>query len=210
MSIIKLKPGFKDYMWGGHRLVEEYGKDFDGEILAESWELSCYPDTPSTIVNGVHAGKTLRQYIEEQGKGVLGTNCRRFEDFPILIQLIDAKSDLSVQVHPDNEYALKNEGQTGKTEMWYVLDKFLLLLQRCFWVIQRRIRRYFRDRQRIRRNHVLRRGRRQFRRFRQSLLNRRYRGTAGRFYTLHTVNDGNTQRRRHNHKHNLHLYFFHL
>ena len=61
MSIIKLKPGFKDYMWGGHRLVEEYGKDFDGEILAESWELSCYPDTPSTIVNGVHAGKTLRQ-----------------------------------------------------------------------------------------------------------------------------------------------------
>ena len=122
MSIIKLKPGFKDYMWGGHRLVEEYGKDFDGEILAESWELSCYPDTPSTIVNGVHAGKTLRQYIEEQGKGVLGTNCRRFEDFPILIKLIDAKSDLSVQVHPDNEYALKNEGQTGKTEMWYVLD----------------------------------------------------------------------------------------
>lgn len=122
MSILKLKPGFKDYIWGGHRLVEEYGKEFDGEILAESWELSCYPDTPSTIANGVHAGKTLRQYIEEQGKGVLGTNCGRFEEFPILIKFIDAKADLSIQVHPDNEYALKNEGQYGKTEMWYVVD----------------------------------------------------------------------------------------
>ncbi|MBD5458438.1 MAG: class I mannose-6-phosphate isomerase, partial [Lachnospiraceae bacterium] len=122
MSILKLKPGFKDYIWGGHRLVEEFGKDFDGEILAESWELSCYPDTPSTIINGVHAGKTLRQYIEEQGKDVLGTNCDRFEDFPILIKFIDAKADLSIQVHPDNEYAMKNEGQYGKTEMWYVVD----------------------------------------------------------------------------------------
>lgn len=122
MSILKLKPGFKDYIWGGHRLVEEYGKEFDGEILAESWELSCYPDAPSTIANGVHAGKTLRQYIEEQGKDVLGTNCGRFEDFPILIKFIDAKADLSIQVHPDNEYALKNEGQYGKTEMWYVVD----------------------------------------------------------------------------------------
>jgi len=122
MSILKLKPGFKDYMWGGHRLVEEYGKEYAGEILAESWELSCYPDTPSTIANGVHSGKTLRQYIEEDGKDVLGTNCERFEDFPILIKLIDAKADLSVQVHPDNEYALKKEGQYGKTEMWYVVD----------------------------------------------------------------------------------------
>ena len=122
MSILKLKPGFKDYIWGGHRLVEEFGKDFDGEILAESWELSCYPDTPSTIINGVHAGKTLWQYIEEKGKDVLGTNCDRFEDFPILIKFIDAKADLSIQVHPDNEYAMKNEGQYGKTEMWYVVD----------------------------------------------------------------------------------------
>ena len=122
MSILKLKPGFKDYLWGGHRLVEEFGKDYDGEILAESWELSCYPDTPSTIVNGVHAGKTLRQYIKEAGKDVLGTNCARFEDFPILVKLIDAKEDLAVQVHPDNDYALKNEGEYGKTEVWYVVD----------------------------------------------------------------------------------------
>lgn len=122
MSVLKLKPSCKDYLWGGHRLVEEYGKEYDGEILAETWELSCHPDGPSTIVNGAYAGKTLEEYIEAEGKAVLGTNCRRFRDFPILTKFIDAKQDLSIQVHPDNRYALKNEGQYGKTEMWYVVD----------------------------------------------------------------------------------------
>ena len=122
MSVLKLKPSCKDYLWGGHRLVEEYGKEYDGEILAETWELSCHPDGPSTIVNGAYAGKTLEEYIEAEGKEVLGTNCRRFRDFPILTKFIDAKQDLSIQVHPDNRYALKNEGQYGKTEMWYVVD----------------------------------------------------------------------------------------
>lgn len=122
MSVLKLKPSCKDYLWGGHRLVEEYGKEYDGEILAETWELSCHPDGPSTIVNGAYAGKTLEEYIEAEGKEVLGANCRRFRDFPILTKFIDAKQDLSIQVHPDNRYALKNEGQYGKTEMWYVVD----------------------------------------------------------------------------------------
>ena len=120
--MLKLRPSYKDYIWGGRRLVEEYGKEYDGDILAESWELSCHPDGPSTIVNGVHAGKTLKKYIEEAGKDVLGSHCRRFKDFPILIKFIDAKDNLSIQVHPDNRYALKNEGQYGKTEMWYVAD----------------------------------------------------------------------------------------
>ena len=122
MSVFKLRPSCKDYLWGGHRLVDEYGKEYEGEILAETWELSCHPDGPSTIVNGVYAGKTLEEYIEEAGKEVLGKNCRRFRDFPILIKFIDAKQNLSIQVHPDNRYALKNEGQYGKTEMWYVMD----------------------------------------------------------------------------------------
>ncbi len=122
MSVYKLQPSYKDYLWGGHRLVDEYGKDYDGDILAESWELSCHPDGPSTIVNGPYAGKTLEEYIETAGKEVLGSNCRRFRDFPILIKFIDAKQNLSIQVHPDNRYALKNEGQYGKTEMWYVVD----------------------------------------------------------------------------------------
>lgn len=122
MSVLKLKPSCKDYLWGGHRLSDEYGKEYDGNVLAETWELSCHPDGPSTIVNGRYAGKTLEQYIKETGKEVLGTNCRRFRDFPILIKFIDAKQNLSIQVHPDNRYALKNEGQYGKTEMWYVMD----------------------------------------------------------------------------------------
>jgi len=122
VSILKLKPSCKDYLWGGHRLVEEYGKEYEGEILAETWELSCHPDGPTVIVNGPSAGKTLQQYIEENGKEVLGKNCRRFRDFPILTKFIDARENLSIQVHPDNRYALKNEGQYGKTEMWYVMD----------------------------------------------------------------------------------------
>lgn len=122
MSILKLKPGCKDYLWGGRRLMEEYGKEYDGEVLAETWELSCHPDAPSVIAEGPFAGKTLRQYIEEKGENVLGTNCRRFRDFPILIKFIDARDNLSIQVHPDNRYALENEGQYGKTEMWYVMD----------------------------------------------------------------------------------------
>ncbi len=122
MSILKLKPSCKDYLWGGHRLAEEYGIDYDGEILAEAWELSCHPAGPSYIVNGAYQGKTLEEFIEAEGKDVLGTNCRRFRDFPILIKFIDAKQNLSIQVHPNNRYALKNEGQYGKTEMWYVMD----------------------------------------------------------------------------------------
>lgn len=122
MALLKLKPSYKDYIWGGRRLVEEYHKEYEGDVLAESWELSCHPDGPSYIVNGEDAGLTLRQYIDKYGKEVLGKNCRRFQDFPILIKFIDAKDNLSIQVHPDNRYALENEGQYGKTEMWYVMD----------------------------------------------------------------------------------------
>lgn len=122
MALLKLKPTFKDYLWGGHRLVDDYQKEYDGDILAESWELSCHPDGPCYITNGAHSGKTLRQFIESEGKAVLGTNCERFEDFPILAKFIDARDSLSIQVHPDDTYALKYEGQYGKTEMWYVMD----------------------------------------------------------------------------------------
>ena len=122
MSVLKLKPSCKDYLWGGRRLIEEYGKTYDGDVLAETWELSCHPDGPSRIKNGKYAGKTLQEYIDMEGREVLGTHCRRFRDFPILTKFIDAKDNLSIQVHPDNRYALKNEGQYGKTEMWYVMD----------------------------------------------------------------------------------------
>lgn len=122
MALLKLLPSFKDYLWGGHRLADEYNKEYNGAVLAESWELSCHPDGPSVIANGKYAGMTLDGFIKAEGKEVLGENCRRFRDFPILVKFIDAKDNLSIQVHPDNRYALKNEGQYGKTEMWYVMD----------------------------------------------------------------------------------------
>ena len=77
---------------------------------------------PIYIMNGTYAGKTLQEYIDAEGKEVLGTHCRRFRDFPILTKFIDAKDNLLIQIHPDNRYALKNEGQYEKTEMWYVMD----------------------------------------------------------------------------------------
>lgn len=122
MSILKLKPACKDYIWGGQRLKKEYGKDSDSEILAETWELSCHPAGPSRIANGKYEGKTLKEYIAWEGKKVLGTHCLPFQEFPILIKFIDAKDNLSIQVHPNNSFALQNEGQYGKTEMWYVMD----------------------------------------------------------------------------------------
>lgn len=122
MTILKLKPACKDYIWGGNRLKDEFGFQYDGEVLAEAWMLSAHPDGPSTIINGPYAGKTLIEYLNEEGMEVLGTNCRRFREFPILTKFIDARNNLSIQVHPDNAYALHHEGQYGKTEMWYVLD----------------------------------------------------------------------------------------
>lgn len=117
MAILKLKPACKDYLWGGRRLAEEFGIDCDKKILAEAWMLSCHPDGSSTI-----DGETLPDYIARHGKKILGTNCRHFRDFPLLIKFLDARENLSVQVHPSDEYALAHEGQLGKTEMWYILD----------------------------------------------------------------------------------------
>ncbi len=122
MYPIKLKPAFKDYLWGGTRLRDDFGKDCDFDKVAESWELSCHKDGNSVVAEGEFSGLTLAEYIEKQGKGVLGTNCEKFDNFPILIKLIDAKDNLSVQVHPDNDYALRVEGEYGKTEMWYIVD----------------------------------------------------------------------------------------
>ena len=121
MEILKLTAPCKDYLWGGNRLREEYGKKSDADKIAESWELSCHKDGESVIANGKDEGKTLTQYVAEN-KSALGTNCDRFEYFPILIKLIDAKDNLSVQVHPNNDYAMRVEGEYGKTEMWYIVD----------------------------------------------------------------------------------------
>ncbi len=122
MAVFRLTPAFKDYIWGGTRLRDEYGKKCDYDKVAESWELSCHKDGASVVADGEDKGLTLAEYIDKHGKAVLGTDCEKFENFPILIKLIDAKDNLSVQVHPDNEYALRVEGEYGKTEMWYIVD----------------------------------------------------------------------------------------
>lgn len=117
-----LKPAYKDYIWGGKKLETLFHKKSDKNIIAESWEVSCHKDGPCFIANGSYAGMTLARYIMSTSGNILGTKCSDFEFFPFLIKLIDAHDNLSVQVHPSDEYALSHEGQYGKTEMWYVVD----------------------------------------------------------------------------------------
>ena len=119
---VKLTPAFKDYLWGGERLKTEFNKNTDMTPLAESWELSAHKDGQSIVTTGDFKGLTLTDYITAIGKDALGTACEKYDYFPLLIKLIDAKGDLSVQVHPSDEYALEHEGEYGKTEMWYILD----------------------------------------------------------------------------------------
>lgn len=117
-----LRPSGKDYLWGGRRLNDEFEKGIDLSPLAETWECSTHPDGPSYVVNGEHEGKELAGVLRERPE-YLGTRHKGKNQLPILIKFIDAKSDLSVQVHPTDEYAMEHEnGQLGKTEMWYVLD----------------------------------------------------------------------------------------
>ncbi|MGX8834739.1 type I phosphomannose isomerase catalytic subunit [Amedibacillus sp. YH-ame6] len=122
MALVKLKPAFKDYLWGGTKLKEEFHKESDYKIVAESWELSTHKDGESIIDSGEHKGSTLSEYLQILGTQALGTIGNTFTNFPMLIKFIDAKGNLSIQVHPDNEYALRVEKEYGKTEMWYILE----------------------------------------------------------------------------------------
>lgn len=120
--MVKLRPAFKDYLWGGTKLRERYAKDCDFDVIAESWELSAHPDGPSIVASGRHSGMRFSKYLATVGKEVLGWKCDPLQSFPLLVKFIDAKDNLSVQVHPDDDYALERENQYGKNEMWYVVD----------------------------------------------------------------------------------------
>ena len=115
MKIIKLYPECKDYLWGGEKLKAKYGKQTNKTPCAESWELSFHKDGLTRLWDGRPLAETA---LEED----LGENVKRFPFFPVLIKFIDAKGSLSVQVHPSDEYALKNENSFGKTEMWYIVE----------------------------------------------------------------------------------------
>ncbi len=127
MSIFFLKPALKETIWGGNKLKSDFNMKSDLSNIAEAWMLSCHEDGESTVIGGEFDGLTLSKLIEnELGLECLGTNCSEFEsieDFPILIKLIDADDRLSVQVHPDDEYAAAHEKDVrGKTEAWYIID----------------------------------------------------------------------------------------
>lgn len=112
-KILKLTPALKDYIWGGYRLKELFGRENGGKKISESWEVSVHPD--GLCMAG---SETLSDYLTQNPQAV----DREGSPFPILIKYIDAKQNLSVQVHPDDEYARRVENDNGKTEMWYILE----------------------------------------------------------------------------------------
>lgn len=111
--MLKLTPVLKDYLWGGYKLKGFFGRDNGGRKISESWEVSVHPDGLSGCGEG-----TLADYIAQNPKSVDEAGSA----FPVLVKFIDAAQNLSVQVHPDDEYARRVEGDNGKTEMWYILQ----------------------------------------------------------------------------------------
>lgn len=119
---LMLRPSAKQYLWGGHRINDEFEKHIDMSVVAETWECSTHPAGPSYVVGGDFDGLSLAEVIRDN-PGFIGSKHKDLNELPILIKFIDADKDLSVQVHPDDKYANEYEnGQLGKTEMWYVLD----------------------------------------------------------------------------------------
>ena len=118
---IKLHPCYKEYLWGGKRLKTEYGKADAPEVTAESWELASHPDGECVAEDGPLAGMSMRDLGRLDKEGIWGTACSE-PNFPLMVKLIDAKENLSIQVHPSDATALRESGEQGKAEMWYVVD----------------------------------------------------------------------------------------
>lgn len=134
MEPIKFKPILKQTLWGGGKIVNFKGIDgHDGEQIGESWELSGVPGNESVAANGEYDGRTLTEIVAAEKERLVGTdNYKRFGDeFPLLIKFIDAKQDLSIQVHPDDEKAQKYGLRNGKTEMWYIMNSDADASLRC-------------------------------------------------------------------------------
>ena len=118
MELVKLKPIVKDYIWGG-KYFQSFGKGLGLDRASECWELSVRGLDSSIIATGANQGKPLNEVITKEDVGPIQD---RFPYFPLLIKLIDAKENLSVQVHPSDEYALKHENSFGKSEMWHIIS----------------------------------------------------------------------------------------
>ena len=118
------KPIFKERIWGGTKLKEVLNKSFDGSQIGESWELTTVENDISVVVNGAFEGLNLNQLIEKYPTEVLGIKSIQYfgNNFPLLFKFIDAKEDLSIQVHPNDVLAKERHNSFGKTEMWYVMQ----------------------------------------------------------------------------------------
>jgi mannose-6-phosphate isomerase len=117
---ILLQPVYKEYIWGGDRLLHEFHRRLNAGIYAEAWEIADHPDGQTRIINGPDAGATLSEAIRRRGPDLLGTG-RTDTTFPLLVKIIDARETLSVQVHPDDASAVRCGGE-AKSEMWVVLS----------------------------------------------------------------------------------------
>lgn len=124
MYPLKFNPILKERLWGGTKLKDVLSKPIESEITGESWELSTVKDDVSIVANGEFKGISLQELINKNPEGVLGKNvvARFGNDFPILIKFIDAKQDLSIQLHPNDKLAKERHDSFGKTEMWYIMD----------------------------------------------------------------------------------------
>lgn len=121
---LQFTPVIKDYLWGGNRLRDVLGKEVSTPTAAESWEVSGVDGNLSVVAEGDLAGRDLQWLIDHYGADMLGKGVlERFGNhFPILIKFIDARKDLSVQLHPDDALAMKRHGGKGKTEMWHIME----------------------------------------------------------------------------------------
>jgi mannose-6-phosphate isomerase len=118
------EPIFKERIWGGTKLKEVLNKSFESNQIGESWELSTVENDISVVVNGVFKGLNLSQLIEKYPTEVLGAKSIQYfgYNFPLLFKFLDAKEDLSIQVHPNDALAKERHQSFGKTEMWYVIQ----------------------------------------------------------------------------------------
>lgn len=120
---LKFNPIYKEKIWGGNKLHEVFYRDLPNNKIGESWEVAAHPNGTSIIKNGIYQGRKITNLIEKNPKKILGNiELNKNKRFPLLIKILDANAKLSVQVHPDDKYAEKVEGEPGKTEMWYILD----------------------------------------------------------------------------------------
>ena len=121
-SIIKLCSVYKNYIWGGTKIRNILHKNSDNmDTIAESWEISTHPAGRSVIAEGNYAGKPLNEYFDCVGWDKVGEYGKKYKSLPVLVKYIDAKSNLSIQVHPDDKFARAVENDSGKNEIWYIV-----------------------------------------------------------------------------------------